>query len=84
MPLSRRFIALAGILAAGAWIPALPTAGAAEGSRNLPPVVELGAGSTPASPTPSREALADLLQQLETTQAEVRNLRGQLEVQANE
>jgi len=85
MPLSRRFIALAGILAAGVSIPALPTAGAAEASRNLPPVVELGAGSTPASSsTPSREVLADLLQQLETTQAEVRNLRGQVEVQANE
>jgi tol-pal system protein YbgF len=84
MPLSRRFIALAGILAAGASIPALPTAGAAEGSRNLPPVVELGAGSTPASSSPAREALTDLLQQLETLQAEMRNLRGQVEVQANE
>lgn len=84
MPLSRRFIALAGILAASASIPALPTAGAAESSHNLPPVVELGAGSTPASPSPSREVLADLLQQLDTLQAEMRNLRGQVEVQANE
>jgi tol-pal system protein YbgF len=84
MPLSRYFLVLAGILAAGLLIPFPPMAGAAEGSRNLPPVVELGAGSTPASPSPSREALADLLQQLENLQEEMRNLRGQVEVQANE
>ena len=83
MPLPRRFLVLAGTLAAGLSIPPLTEAVAAEGSR-LPPVVELGAGSTPASPAPSREALADLLQQLETLQGEMRNLRGQVEVQANE
>lgn len=83
MPLPRRCLVLAGTLAAGLSIPPLPAAVAAEGSR-LPPVVELGAGSTPASPSASREALADLLQQLETLQAEMRSLRGQVEVQANE
>src|SRR5512147_3066714 len=86
MRLPRRFSARGG----AAWLtillaPAIPVAGAAEGSRPaLPPVVELGVGGTPASPSPSREALTDLLQQLETLQAEVRNLRGQVEVQANE
>src|SRR3972149_6251918 len=53
------------------------------GGRNLPPVVEMGVGGAPAS-SPSREVLADLLQQLETLQAELRNLRGQVEVQTNE
>ena len=53
------------------------------GERNLPPVVEMGVGGAPAS-SPSREVLADLLQQLETLQTELRNLRGQVEVQANE
>lgn len=85
MPFPRRFIAwTGGVLAACLSIPALPTASAAEGSRTLPPVVELGAGSTPASPSSSREVLADLLQQLETLQTEMRNLRGQVETQANE
>ncbi len=84
MSLPRRFIVLAGTLAAGLSIPVLPTASAAEGSRNLPPVVELGVGGGAASPSASREALADLLQQLETLQTEMRNLRGQVETQANE
>ena len=86
MRLPRRFSAWGGgALLTVLLTPAAPVAGAAEGSRpNLPPVVELGVGGTPASPAPSREALADLLQQLETLQTEVRNLRGQVEVQANE
>ena len=86
MRLPRRFSAWGGgALLTILLTPAAPVAGAAEGSRpNLPPVVELGVGGTPVSPTPSREALADLLQQLETLQTEVRNLRGQVEVQANE
>ena len=86
MRLPRRFSAWGGgALLTILLTPAAPVAGAAEGSRpNLPPVVELGVGGTPASPAPSREALADLLQQLETLQTEVRNLRGQVEVQANE
>ena len=62
---------------APAWAADAPARG-----RNLPPVVELGAGGGPA--TPSREVLADLLQQLESLQAEVRSLRGQVEVQTNE
>src|SRR3972149_5905987 len=53
------------------------------GGRNLPPVVEMGVGGAPAS-SPSREVLADLLQQLETLQTELRNLRGKVEVQTNE
>jgi len=84
--LPRRFSAWGGgALLAILLTSAAPVAGAAEGSRpNLPPVVELGVGGTPASSSPAREALADLLQQLETLQTEVRNLRGQVEVQANE
>lgn len=52
--------------------------------RGLPPVVELGVGEAPAAPSPSREALADLLQQLDALQTALRNLRGQVEVQTNE
>lgn len=48
----------------------------------LPPVVELGTGEAPAAS--SHEALADLLQQLDALQSALRNLRGQVEVQANE
>ena len=86
MRLPRRFSAWAGgALLTVLLTPAAPVAGAPEGSRpGLPPVVELGVGGTPASSSPAREALADLLQQLETLQTEVRNLRGQVEVQANE
>jgi tol-pal system protein YbgF len=43
----------------------------------------MGVGGASAS-SPSREALADLLLQLETLQTELRNLRGQVEVQTNE
>jgi tol-pal system protein YbgF len=57
---------------------------AAQEARGLPPVVELGAGATAASPSPTREALADLLQQLDALQTQVRNLRGKIEVQDNE
>jgi tol-pal system protein YbgF len=45
------------------------------------------ASSTPAAaeaPDPSRETLADLLLQVDTMQNELRKLRGQVEVQANE
>ncbi|MBI3570977.1 MAG: tol-pal system protein YbgF [Gammaproteobacteria bacterium] len=73
----------AGILAASLLAPAW-AAEAPSGGRNLPPVVELGVGGAPASSPPSREALADLLQQLESLQTELRNLRGQVEVQTNE
>ena len=73
-----------GALAFGLLTPAALAAEAADGARpGLPPVVELGVGST--SPAvPAREALTDLLQQLESLQAEMRNLRGQVEVQGNE
>ena len=78
---------LVGVWAVGAVITGLlPPAWAADaspGGRSLPPVVELGVGGASAS-SPSREVLADLLQQLETLQTELRNLRGQIEVQANE
>src|SRR3989344_4691497 len=86
MRLPRRFSAwVGGALLTVLLTPAAPVAGAPEGSRpGLPPVVGLGGGGTPASSSPSREALTDLLQQLETLQTEVRNLRGQVEVQANE
>lgn len=81
----RRFAAwAAGVLAAGLFAPAW-AADASSGGRNLPPVVEMGVGGAPAASSPSsREVLADLLQQLESLQTEVRSLRGQLEVQANE
>jgi tol-pal system protein YbgF len=81
----RRFaVWVAGALAAGLFTPAW-AADASSGGRNLPPVVEMGVGGAPAaSATPSREVLADLLQQLESLQTEVRSLRGQLEVQTNE
>ncbi|GAB4513053.1 MAG: tol-pal system protein YbgF [Sulfuricaulis sp.] len=73
----------AGILAAGLLAPAW-AAEAPSGGRNLPPVVELGVGGAATSSTPSREVAADLLQQLESLQTELRNLRGQVEVQTNE
>lgn len=54
-----------------------------KGARpSLPPVVELGVGGAPVSA--SREVLADLLQQIELLQTEIRNLRGQVEVQGHE
>lgn len=81
MQSSRRFSAWAG----GTWVTGLLAAMAlAVSAADLPPVVELGVGPSPAAPSASHEALADLLQQLETLQAEVRNLRGQVEVQGNE
>ena len=85
MPQTRRFSAwLSGALAIGLLTPAALAAEAADGARpGLPPVVELGVGG-PSPAVPAREALADLLQQLESLQAEMRNLRGQVEVQANE
>ena len=64
--------------------PAAPAAGPAKDARGLPPVVELGAGGTPASPSPTREVMADLLQQIDSLQTEVRDLRGKIEVQDNE
>jgi len=64
--------------------PTAPAAGPAKDAQSLPPVVELGAGGTPAAPSPTREALADLLQQLDSLQTELRNLRGKVEVQDNE
>ncbi|MEW6332097.1 MAG: tol-pal system protein YbgF [Pseudomonadota bacterium] len=79
----RRFAAwAAGILAAGLFAPAW--AADASSGRSLPPVVEMGVGGAPASSPPSREVLADLLQQLESLQTELRSLRGQVEVQTNE
>ncbi|MCR4301015.1 MAG: tol-pal system protein YbgF [Sulfuricaulis sp.] len=79
----RRF----GVWAAGMWLAALGATGwaaeATSAGRSLPPVVELGVGGAPAT-SPSRDALADLLQQLESLQAELRDLRGQVEVQNNE
>ena len=73
----------AAVLAA-LFAPAAPAAGPATDARGLPPVVELGAGGAPASPTPTREVMADLLQQIDSLQTEVRNLRGKIEVQDNE
>lgn len=64
--------------------PAAPAAGPAKDARGLPPVVELGAGGTAASPSPTREVMADLLQQLDAVQTELRSLRGKVEVQDNE
>ena len=73
------------MLMAGLLIPVAMAAGAPEGGRNLPPVVEMGVDNAPAAkPSPTREAMADLLQQLDTLQTEVRKLRGQIEVQGNE
>jgi tol-pal system protein YbgF len=72
----------AGVLAAGLFMPVW--AAEAPGGRSLPPVVEMGVGGAPASSPPSREILADLLQQLESLQTELRSLRGQVEVQTNE
>ncbi len=74
------------VLITALFAPAIQAAGPAGGERSkLPPVVELGETSASSSASaPSREALTDLLQQLETLQTEVRNLRGQVEVQANE
>ncbi len=80
----RRFgVWAAGVLAAGLFTLAW-AADVSPGGRNLPPVVELGVGGAPASSSPSREALTDLLQQLESLQTELRSLRGQVEVQTNE
>lgn len=73
----------AGVLAAGLLTPAGPAEAQPTG-RNLPPVVEMGVGGAPASSPASREVLADLLQQLESLQTELRSLRGQVEVQTNE
>jgi len=73
-----------GVLVAGLLIPVAMAAGTPEGGRDLPPVVEMGVENAPAKPSPTREAMADLLQQLDTLQTEVRKLRGQLEVQGNE
>jgi tol-pal system protein YbgF len=72
------------VLLAALFAPAAPAAGPARDAGGLPPVVELGAGGTPASPTPTREVMADLLQQIDSLQTEVRNLRGKIEVQDNE
>lgn len=71
-----------GMVIAGLF-PSAWAAQASPGGRNLPPVVELGVGGA-STASPSREVLADLLQQLETLQTELRNLRGQVEVQTNE
>jgi tol-pal system protein YbgF len=71
-------------LLAALFAPAAPAAGPAKDARSLPPVVELGAGGTPAAPSPTREVMADLLQQIDSLQTEVRNLRGKVEVQDNE
>jgi len=80
----RRFaVWAAGVLAAGLFTPAW-AAEAPSGGRSLPPVVEMGVGGAPASSPPSREILADLLQQLESLQTELRSLRGQVEIQTNE
>lgn len=73
----------AGALATCLIAPAL-AAEAPAGGRSLPPVIEMGVGGATAASTPSREVLADLLQQLESLQTELRSLRGQVEVQANE
>lgn len=83
---ARRFRARAGgLLIAGLLIPAATAVGAPAGGRDLPPVVEMGVENAPVDrPSPTREALADLLQQLETLQTELRKLRGQVEVQDNE
>ncbi|MHB8698860.1 MAG: tol-pal system protein YbgF [Sulfuricaulis sp.] len=66
---------------------ALSAGAAADASPGLPPVVDLGMGgevaATPAS-SPTREALASMLQQLDALQTALRDLRGQVEVQANE
>lgn len=79
----RRFaVWAAGVLAVGLFTPAW--AAEAPGGRSLPPVVEMGVGGASASSPPSREVLADLLQQLESLQTELRSLRGQVEVQTNE
>ena len=89
--MTRRLTPYVPLWAGAAFMAALLTpfvyaAGPAGGERSkLPPVVELGeASGSSSAPAPSREALTDLLQQLETLQSEVRNLRGQVEVQANE
>lgn len=73
----------AGILAAGLLVPAWAAEPPA-GGRSLPPVVEIGVGGASSSSPTSREVLADLLQQLESLQGELRSLRGQVEVQTNE
>ena len=83
MSLPRRYgLWAAGVLAAALAAPGW-AADASPGGRGLPPVVELGVGGASAT-SPSREILADLLQQLESLQTELRSLRGQVEVQNNE
>lgn len=76
-----------GVWAAGVWLATLAVPGWAANpssdGRTLPPVVDLGVGAAPPT-SPSREALADLLQQLESLQTELRRLRGQVELQSNE
>ncbi len=85
MPFYRRFSARAGaMLVAGLLMPAALAAGASEDGRTLPPVIEMGVDNAPAKPSPTREALADLLQQLDALQTEVRDLRGKIEVQGYE
>jgi tol-pal system protein YbgF len=75
-----------GMLMAGLFASAAMAAGNAPGTgRDLPPVVEMGVENAPATrPSPTREVMADLLQQIETLQTELRKLRGQVEVQNNE
>ncbi len=58
---------------------ALPLAQAADPDRR-----PARPGSSPALPAASRESLAELFTQLEALQAEVRELRGQIDVQGNE
>ena len=55
----------------------------AETGRRLPPVIDLGQSPSAATPAP-RETLADMLLQMEALQTELRQLRGQVEVQTNE
>lgn len=84
--MARRFRDI-GLIAVGVLALGQPPSWGADAprGRNLPPVVELGAsGSGDTSAAPSREVLADLLQQMELLQTELRNLRGQVEVQTNE
>lgn len=78
----------------GVWVGAalsagllLPVAHAADISvdtgRRLPPVIDLGQAPVPTAPA-ARETMADMLLQMETLQTELRQLRGQVEVQTNE
>ncbi|MHB8742825.1 MAG: tol-pal system protein YbgF [Sulfuricaulis sp.] len=66
---------------------ALSAGAAADASSGLPPVVDLGTGGEVAAApvsSPTRDALASMLQQLDALQKALRDLRGQVEVQANE